>query len=170
MRRRFAAGALALALAVKLVADALPAAVVAGAFQRPAARLAAFYLNAAYDSAALTVSAHGVTLAVVRACAATDFFSLVCALFALALPIRRRTLRLPAALAGAWLVAVGANAARLVGLVFADACVCASSVPASSVPAVHMAVGLAVFLPAFAALWYTLVVRKEVSRGQHAAD
>ena len=165
MRRRFAAGALALALAVKLVADALPAAVVAGVFQRPAARLAAFYLNAAYDPAALTVSAHGVTLAVVRACAATDFFSLVCALFALALPIRRRTLRLPAALAGAWLVAVGANAARLVGLVFADACVCASSVPA-----VHMAVGLAVFLPAFAALWYTLVVRKEVSRGQHAAD
>ena len=163
MRRRFAAGALALALAVKLVADALPAAVVAGVFQRPAARLAAFYLNAAYDPAALTVSAHGVTLAVVRACAATDFFSL-------ALPIRRRTLRLPAALAGAWLVAVGANAARLVGLVFADACVCASSVPASSVPAVHMAVGLAVFLPAFAALWYTLVVRKEVSRGQHAAD
>ncbi len=165
MRRRVAAGALALALALKLGLDALPAAVVAGAFLRPAARLAACYLNAAYDPAALTISVHGVTLAVVRACAATDFCALVCALFACALPIRRRALRLPAALALAWLVAVGANAARLVGLVFADACA-----PASSVSAVHMAVGIAVFLPVFALLWYTLVVRKEVSRGQHAVD
>ena len=165
MRRRVAAGGLAAALAVKLCVDALPEAAVAVAFLRPAARLAAFHLGAAYDPTALTVSAHGVTLAVVRACAATDFFSMVCALFAFALPIRALALRLPAALAAAWLVAVLANAARLVGLVFADACA-----PASSVSAVHMAVGIAVFLPVFALLWYTLVVRKEVSRGQHAVD
>ena len=165
MRRRVAAGGLAAALAVKLCVDALPEAAVAVAFLRPAARLAAFHLGAAYDPTALTVSAHGVTLAVVRACAATDFFSMVCALFAFALPVRALALRLPAALAAAWLVAVLANAARLVGLVFADACA-----PASSVSAVHMAVGIAVFLPVFALLWYTLVVRKEVSRGQHAVD
>lgn len=165
MRRRVAAGGLAAALAVKLCVDALPEAAVAVAFLRPAARLAAFHLGAAYDPTALTVSAHGVTLAVVRACAATDFFSMVCALFAFALPIRALALRLPAALAAAWLVAVLANAARLVGLVFADACA-----PASSVSAVHMAVGIAVFLPVFALLWYTLVIRKEVSRGQHAVD
>ncbi|MBQ3672749.1 MAG: hypothetical protein II924_04270 [Kiritimatiellae bacterium] len=165
MRRRVAAGGLAAALAVKLCVDALPEAAVAVAFLRPAARLAAFHLGAAYDPTALTISAHGVTLAVVRACAATDFFSMVCALFAFALPIRALALRLPAALAAAWLVAVLANAARLVGLVFADACA-----PASSVSAVHMAVGIAVFLPVFALLWYTLVVRKEVSRGQHAVD
>ena len=135
MRRRVAAGGLAAALAVKLCVDALPEAAVAVAFLRPAARLAAFHLGAAYDPTALTISAHGVTLAVVRACAATDFFSMVCALFAFALPIRALALRLPAALAAAWLVAVLANAARLVGLVFADACA-----PASSVSAVHIVV------------------------------
>ena len=49
MRRRVAAGGLAAALAVKLCVDALPEAAVAVAFLRPAARLAAFHLGAAYD-------------------------------------------------------------------------------------------------------------------------
>lgn len=165
MRRRVAAGGLAAALAVKLCVDALPEAAVAVAFLRPAARLAAFHLGAAYDPTALTVSAHGVTLAVVRACAATDFFSMVCALFAFALPVRALALRLPAALAAAWLVAVLANAARLVVCVSVDA-----FVPEAQIPVVHMVLGVAVFLPVFAALWYTLVTRKELTHGKHAAD
>ena len=72
---------------------------------------------------------------------------------------------IPAALAAAWLVAVLANAARLVVCVSVDA-----FVPEAQIPVVHMFLGVAVFLPVFAALWYTLVTRKELTHGKHAAD
>ena len=135
---------------MKLAVDALPDAAVAWAFMRPAARLAALYLGAAFDPTALTVSARGVTLVVVRACSATDFFSMTFALLAFAMPIPRLALRIPVSLALAWLVAVTANAVRLVLLVYMD-----GFLPAVRVPAVHMSVGIAVFLPAFSILWYT---------------
>ena len=154
MRRRVAAAAVAVALGVKLAVDALPDAAVAFGFMRPAAWLATIYLGAAFDPSALTISARGVTIAVVRACSATDFFSMAFTLLCFAMPIRHLALRIPAAVASAWLVAVLANAVRLVLLVYAD-----GFFPASQIPAVHMARGIAVFLPVFALLWYTFVVK-----------
>ena len=159
MRRRVAAGGLAAALAVKLCVDALPEAAIAGAFLRPAARLAAIHLGAAYDPSALTISAHGVTIVVVRACSATDFFSMVLAFFAFAMPVSRLALRIPVSVVSAWIVAVLANAVRLVLLVYVD-----GFFPASQIPAVHMAIGIAVFLPVFALLWYTFVVKASCKR------
>ena len=154
MRRRVAAAAVAVALGVKLAVDALPDAAVAFGFMQPAARLATIYLGAAFDPSAMTISARGVTITVVRACSATDFFSMAFALLCFAIPIRHLALRIPAAVASAWLVAVLANAVRLILLVYAD-----GFFPASQIPAVHMAIGIAVFLPVFTLLWYTFVVK-----------
>lgn len=152
---------------MKFAVDALPDAVVAWAFMRPAARLAALYLGAAFDPCELAISARDVTLVVVRACSATDFFSMTFALLAFAMPMPRLALRIPVSLALAWLVAVTANAVRLVLLVYMD-----GFLPAVRVPAVHMSVGIAVFLPAFSILWYTFVVKAGCKRplGQNLQD
>ena len=151
--------AIVVALGVKLAVDALPDAVVALGFMRPAARFAAIYLGAAFDIPTMAISARGVTIAVVRACSATDFFSMAFTLLAFAMPIRHLALRIPAAIVSAWIVAVLANAVRLVLLVYAD-----GFFPASQIPAVHMAIGIAVFLPVFALLWYTFVVKVSCKR------
>ena len=92
----------AVALAVKLLADALPDAAVASAFTRPAAWFAALYWNADFDAETVTLFRSGVTLAVVRACSATDFFSIVFALLAFLLPVRGIALRCLVALLAAW--------------------------------------------------------------------
>ena len=151
---------LAVALGVKLAVDALPDAAVAFGFMRPAARLAAIYLGVAFDIPTMTISARGVTITVVRAC-----FSMAFTLLAFAMPIRHLALRIPTAILSAWIVAVFANAVRLVLLVYAD-----GFFPASQIPAVHMAIGIAVFLPVFALLWYTFVVIKESPHGNISAE
>lgn len=152
--------ALVVALFVRLCADALPDEVVSFAFMRPAAHLAALYLGTAFDASTMTIAARGVTVEVVRACSATDFFSMVAALLAFTMPIRSIAPRILASIAAAWLVAVLANAVRLILLVFAD-----GFFPGSQLPAVHMAIGIAVFLPVFATLWYNMIVRKENRNG-----
>lgn len=141
----------AVALAVKLLADALPDAAVASAFTRPAAWFAALYWNADFDAETVTLFRSGVTLAVVRACSATDFFSIVFALLAFLLPVRGITLRCLVALLAAWAVAVLSNAVRLALLMAID-----GHFPAAEIPVVHMAVGMAVFLTVFGLLWYNL--------------
>ena len=159
--------AVVVALGVKLALDALPDAAVAFGFMRPAARLAALYWNADFDAAQVAIRVADVTLVVVRACSATDFFSMVFALLAFAMPIRSLARRITASLALAWLVAVTANAVRLVLIVY----MC-GFIPLVSVPAVHMSVGIAVFLPAFSILWYTFVVKAGCKRpfGQNLQD
>ena len=143
---------LVFALAAKFVMDFLPDAFVEPAFMRPAARLAALYWGAALSDAPLALSVRGVTLEVTRACAATDFFSLVFALFAFELPFRRAALRVLAALPAALAAAILANAVRLALLVAVDA-----ALPAERLPAVHLAVGVSVFLSAYGLLWYGLL-------------
>ena len=53
--------AFAVAFAAKLFVDALPDALVESVFTRPASRVAAFYLGAAFDPSAMRPSARGVT-------------------------------------------------------------------------------------------------------------
>ena len=89
------------AVVAKIVMDLMPDAFVAETFMRPAARVAAIYWGVALDSSPLAFSARGVTLEVTRACAATDFFSLLFAIFAFTLPIRLVALRIAAAIPAA---------------------------------------------------------------------
>ena len=111
------------------------------------------------DTPGLLLSTSHADCTVVRACSATDFFSMAFTLLCFAMPIRHLARRIPAAIVSAWIVAVLANAVRLVLLVYAD-----GFFPASQIPAVHMAIGIAVFLPVFALLWYTFVVKASCKR------
>lgn len=154
------AAMLAVAFTVKLCMDALPDEAVKFAFMRPAAHLAASYLGTAFDFGRMTLSARGVTIEVVRACSATDFFAMIAALFVSSGAIRSFAFRMAASIPAAWLIAVLANAVRFVLLVFVD-----GFFPASQIPAVHMAVGIAVFLPVFAVLWYNFAPGKESRNG-----
>lgn len=160
-----AAAAVAIAFAVKLLVDQAPDAAVAWAFMRPAARAAAFYLGAMFDPVALTLTARGVTLEVVRACSATDFFAIVFTLFAFTLPLRPLAVRLAAALASGWLATVLSNSVRLILFVFLD-----GFFPPSQIPAIHMAVGITVFLTVFGILWHGFVKRKDTSHGNITAE
>lgn len=148
----------AVAALAKFVMDCLPLGLVRALFMTPAAWAASSYWGVPLEMEPLSFTAHGVTLEVVRACAATDFFSIVFALLACSLPVRSASLRVAVALPAAWFVAVVANSIRLVLLIVAD-----GLFGGTNVPIVHMAVGLAVFLSTFGVLWYFLHVhiRKE---------
>lgn len=164
MKPKTAIIALGVVFAAKFGFDSLPEAVVSWAFMRPAARLAAFYLGAELDLSTLTIASGGVELAVVRACSATNFCSMAFALLAVFLPVRPLACRLVVSLAAAWGGTIVVNSVRLVLLVFAD-----RFFPSSQIPAVHMSIGIVVFLTVFSALWYTLVARKEQFNGTRAA-
>ena len=162
---------LSVALAAKSVVDLLPDRAVETAFMFPAAKLAAMYWGVPLATSPLVFSVRGVALEVTRACSATDFFSMAVALFATvkigacgAAPARSAC-RAAVAVPVAWAVAVLANAIRLVVLA-----VVGRVSPSSEVPAVHLAVGLSVFLPVWCALWYVLshaegTQRKSPGRG-----
>ena len=152
---------LAVAAVSKAMMDILPDAVVEAVFMRPAAHIAALYWGAAVESAPLAFSSHGVTLEVTRECAATDFFSLVFALFTFALPMRAVALRGAAAVPLAWAASILTNAVRLAALVVTD-----RIFPAAHIPAVHLAVGIAVFLSAYVVLWNFLAVKLHPGKGE----
>lgn len=64
---------------IKLILAALPESAILASFCRVPAEVAAFYYGVPLEVEALSFTAKGVTLAVTRACAATDFFALVAA-------------------------------------------------------------------------------------------
>jgi exosortase/archaeosortase family protein len=148
--------AIAFAAAAKIVLECLPDFFIEAAFMRPAGWIAASYWGVPLGLSPLAFSVGGVTLEITRACSATDFFAMVASLLAFTLPVKRTVVRIPVAILTAWAVAVSANAARLVVLAKVDALF-----PPSRIPAVHMAVGMAVFLTVFVFLWYTILQRKE---------
>ena len=135
---------------LKLVLALLPEAFVLAAFCRGPAEAAAFYYGAPLDAETLAFTARGVSLAVTRACAATDFFALVAAtLVAARILGRRRAWFLPVDLLLAWIVTVVVNSLRVIALVPIDALF-----PKDRVPIVHLATGVAFFLPALVIVWY----------------
>ena len=145
--------ALVVTLAVRALTALLPESVVLPLFCMPPARFAAFYYGVGLDAEAIAFTAHGLTVAVTRACAATDFFSLVCGLFAARFMVARRARGLAfAALAPcAYLVAIAANSLRLVALVPVDA-----AFGADAVPLIHLVAGASVFLTVFIILFHAL--------------
>lgn len=150
MKKRLA-GMLAVAMGVKLMLDAAGDAFVRMAFRYVPAQVGAWYWGVPLDGTDLSFTAHGVTLEITRACAATDFFSMALALLLFS---RYRWYSLPLA----WGVTLAANAVRIILLIPVD-----RAFPAAVVPAVHLGAGIAVFLPTLLFIWHIVNKKKEVS-------
>ena len=135
---------------MKLVLAALPESAILASFCRVPAEVAAFYYGVPIETETLSFTARGVTLAVTRACAATDFFSLVVAVLLTARILRegwrwRQLVLLPIA----WGTTLAVNSLRIIALVPVDAVF-----PKDHAPVVHLLAGVAFFLPAFAGIWW----------------
>ena len=134
---------------MKLILAALPDSVVLPLFCRVPAEVAAFYYGVPLDAGTLSFTAKGVTLAVTRACAATDFFALVAAVLVMVRPWH---------LLSAWAVTLAVNSLRVIALVPVDALF-----PKDRMPIVHLLAGVAFFLPAFALVWYLFPTQRRTS-------
>ena len=135
---------------MKLILAALPESAILASFCRVPAEVAAFYYGAPLEIETLSFTVKGVTLAVTRACAATDFFSLVVAVLLTARILRegwrwRQLVLLPIA----WGITLAVNSLRIIALVPVDAVF-----PRDHAPVVHLLAGVAFFLPAFAGVWW----------------
>ena len=135
---------------MKLILVALPDSVILASFCRVPAEVAAFYYGVPLEAEALSFTAKGVTLAVTRACAATDFFALVAAVLLTDRMLRegwrwRQLVLLPIA----WTVTLAVNSLRIIALVPVDAVF-----PKDHAPIVHLLAGVAFFLPVFAGIWW----------------
>ena len=135
---------------MKLILAALPESAILASFCRVPADVAAFYYGVPLETETLSFTARGVTLAVTRACAATDFFALVAAVLLTARILRegwgwRQLALLPIA----WGITLAVNSLRIIALVPVD-----SVFPKDHAPVVHLLAGVAFFLPAFAGIWW----------------
>lgn len=140
----------AMCVAFKLILAVLPESAVLASFCRVPAEVAAFYYGVPLEVGTLSFAAKGVTLAVTRECAATDFFALVAAAL-LAARISRggRGWRQLVLLPFAWGVTLAVNSLRIIALVPVEAVF-----PKAHAPVVHLLAGVAFFLPAFAGAWW----------------
>lgn len=137
-------------LSMKSVLDFLPNPVVLASFCRVPAEIAAFYYGVPLETDTLAFAARGVTLAVTRACAATDFFSLVFAVLLTARLLRPcGWIRTVLSIVEAWVLTLVVNSLRIIALVPVEAIF-----PKNQTPVVHLFVGVAFFLPVFAFVWY----------------
>ena len=132
----------------------MPESAVLAQFCRVPAEIAAFYYGVPLDVGTLSFTARGVTLAVTRACAATDFFALLAATFLTARILREGVrvgdrLRDLLDLLLAWVITLAVNSLRIIALVPVDALF-----PKDHAPIVHLFVGVVFFLPVFAFVWY----------------
>ena len=134
---------------LKLVLVSVPEAAVLAAFCRVPAEVAAFYYGVPLEAETLSFTAHGVSLAVTRACAATDFFALVCATLVTARILRKAWgVRFVLDLVFAWALTLAVNSLRIIALVPVDALF-----PKTHAPIIHLLAGVAFFLPAFVFVW-----------------
>ena len=147
----------AVCVALKLILALLPDSAVLASFCRVPATVAACYYGVPLESATLSFTARGVTLAVTRACAATDFFALVAAVLLTARTLRGGwRMRHLVALPVAWVITLAVNSLRIIALAPVDAVL-----PKDHAPVVHLLVGVAFFLPVFAYIWYHSFRRDE---------
>lgn len=145
----------------KLALAFLPDSMILASFCRIPAEVAAFYYGVPLEAGSLSFTARGVTLAVTRSCAATDFFALVASVLLMARILRKgvdvRCFRGLFDLVFAWIITLVVNSLRIIALVPVD-----SIFPKDHAPIVHLLVGVAFFLPVFAFIWY--YASKEVKR------
>ena len=140
---------------MKMILAVLPESAIFASFCRVPAEVAAFYYGVPLEAEALSFTARGVTLAVTRACAATDFFALIAAVLLTARILRegwgwRQLALLPIA----WVITLAVNSLRIIALVPVDAVF-----PKDHAPVVHLLAGVAFFLPAFAGVWWWMFGR-----------
>ena len=151
---------------MKLILAVLPESVILALFCRVPAEVAAFYYGVPIETETLSFTARGVTLAVTRACAATDFFALVAAVLLAARILREGwTWRQLALLPIAWGVTLAVNSLRIIALVPVDAVF-----PKDHAPVVHLLAGVAFFLPAFAGVWWWAFGRDSSTETQRHRD
>lgn len=137
---------------LKLILAFLPDSAILASFCRVPAEVAAFYYGVALEAETLSFTAKGVTLAVTRACAATDFFALVAAVLLTARIMREGwRWRQLALLPIAWGITLAVNSLRIIALVPVDAVF-----PKDHAPIVHLLAGVAFFLPVFVVIWWYL--------------
>ena len=135
---------------MKVTLAFLPEAKILASFCRVPAEVAAFYYGVPLEPETLSFTARGVTLAVTRACAATDFFALVAAVLLTARILREGwRWRQLALLPIAWGITLAVNSLRIIALIPVD-----TVFPKDHAPVVHLLAGVAFFLPAFACIWY----------------
>lgn len=137
---------------LKLILAFSPDSAILASFCRVPAEVAAFYYGVALEAETLSFTAKGVTLAVTRACAATDFFALVAAVLLTARIMREGwRWRQLALLPIAWGITLAVNSLRIIALVPVDAVF-----PKDHAPIVHLLAGIAFFLPVFVVIWWYL--------------
>ncbi len=157
MSIRIAIVALGVTFAVRAALSFASDAVVQTLFCLPPGRVAAFYYGVPLDVETVTFTVRGVSMEVTRACAALDYFSLVCGLLvarivsAAELPRVARVVEGAAVVPLAYVVTIAANSLRLVALAPIDA-----ALPRSAVPVVHLVAGASVFLGVFIFLYWLL--------------
>ena len=151
---------------MKLILAALPDSAILASFCRVPAEVAGFYYGVPLETETLSFTARGVTLAVTRACAATDFFALVVAVLLTARILREGwRLRQLALLPIAWGITLAVNSLRIIALVPVDAVF-----PKDHAPVVHLLAGVAFFLPTFAGVWWWMFGRNLNTETQRHRD
>ena len=151
---------------MKLILAALPESAILASFCRVPAEVAAFYYGMPIETETLSFTARGVTLAVTRACAATDFFALVAAVLLTARILREGwRWRQLALLPIAWGITLAVNSLRIIALVPVDAVF-----PKDHAPVVHLLAGVAFFLPAFTGVWWWMFGRNLNTETQRYRD
>ena len=155
-----------LCVALKLGLSFLPEQAVLASLCRVPAEVAAFYYGVPLNPETLSFTAKGVTLSVMRPCAAMDFFILVASALLTPRILREdcgvsRFRGMPECLL-AWVITLAVNSLRIIALVPVDA-----FFPKDHAPVVHMLAGVAFFLPAFAGVWWWMYGRNP-ALGNHA--
>lgn len=141
---------------IKLALALLPDSMILASFCRIPAEVAAFYYGVPLEAESLSFTARGITLAVTRSCAATDFFALVASILLTARILREgegvgvSCFRDASDFVFAWVITLVVNSLRIIALVPVD-----SIFPKDHAPIVHLLVGVAFFLPIFAFIWYS---------------
>ena len=151
---------------MKLILATLPDSAIRASLCQVPAEVAAFYYGVPLETETLSFTAKGVTLAVTRACAATDFFALVAAVLLSARILSegwrwRQLVLLPIA----WGITLAVNSLRIIALVPVDAVF-----PKDHAPVVHLLAGIAFFLPAFAGVWWWMFGRSLNTETQRHRD
>jgi len=157
-RRMFIAGAVttALALMLAVVTISTPERVRLTGFCAPAAHIAALITGApcTVEADCYRLRGPAFDLAVVPACAAADFCSLLAGFLSLLMFWRRWPLVSQlAVLPLAWIITVTANAVRLVSCWHADRWACVVLPPALG-PGIHLMTGIATFLLVLTAVFW----------------
>lgn len=161
---RAAAAACGTVILLHLLAFAVPS-LVADAFCKPAAFLAALYFNApaVFDSQGAVIARSAGDIEIYSPCSGFQFFTLLVGLTAFALADQRVARRHPVffslTLPAAYLITLVVNAGRIVA-VAGGVALLQGHLPPDVMDALHIGTGVAVFLPVLLVSYFALSERR----------